>query len=382
MAKFAKLSFVKGELNKKLAALFKGMLEKGVIDALLAPMAQPKKGVMQTLVTDAAHVEAPDSKITIDPFAPVVPVNGAKIASSLTATPSGKKVAIILRSCEVRALVELVKLKQANLEDVLLVGIDCLGRYENLDFFKLREQGETSESFLEKALTGNTQSGDCDVSAACKICEFPVADNVDLRLCVIGAGADSVYIESLTPKGDRALETTGIDIGDTPGSREEAVKKIVKNRMDNRDKAFVRHRETTNNFDALEERLAACINCYNCRVACPVCYCKECVFVTDTFRHNGEQYISWADNFGTLKMPTDTMFYHLTRMSHMSLFCVGCGQCSSACPNSIDIMSLFRTVAEKTQARFDYQAGRSLDEAQPLAVFENDELVEVTGQVK
>jgi hypothetical protein len=45
-------------------------------------------------------------------------------------------------------------------------------------------------------------------------------------------------------------------------------------------------------------------------------------------------------------------------------------------------MPLFRTCAEKTQARFGYQAGRSPDEEQPLAGFMADELVEVTGQVK
>ncbi len=376
MAKFTKLSFKKGELNKELANLFKGMIENGAADALLAPMAQPKKGVMQTLVTNPSNVEA------IDPFAPVVPLNGAKVASSITATPSGRKVAMVLRSCEIRALTELVKLKQANLDDVLLIGIDCLGRYENLDFFTLLEQGETSEGFLEKALAGNTQNSDCDISPACKICEFPVAGNVDLRLCIIGAGSDAVYIESLTPKGDAALKIVGLSTGDPLSGRDGAVKKLIKERKEARDEAFAEHRESVDSFDALEERLAGCINCYNCRVACPVCYCKECVFVTDTFRHNGDQYMGWADNSGALKMPTDTMFYHLTRMSHISLFCVGCGQCTSACPNSIDLMPLFRTIAQKTQGRFDYQAGRSLDEEQPLAVFESDELAEVTGQVK
>ena len=153
-------------------------------------------------------------------------------------------------------------------------------------------------------------------------------------------------------------------------------------RKDACDAALAQYRESTPSIDALEDRVANCINCYNCRVACPVCYCKECVFVTDTFRHNGDQYMGWADTFGTLKMPTDTIFYHLTRMSHMSLFCVGCGQCTSACPNSIDLMPMFRAAAQKTQGRFDYQAGRSHDEKQPLTVFENDELVEVTGQVK
>ena len=45
MAKFAKLSFKKDELNKELSAFFKGMLENGAVDAVLVPMAQAKKGV-------------------------------------------------------------------------------------------------------------------------------------------------------------------------------------------------------------------------------------------------------------------------------------------------------------------------------------------------
>jgi formate dehydrogenase subunit beta len=376
MANFTKLSFKKGELNRKLADLFKDMMKKGVIDALLAPMTQPKKGVMQTLITNPSQLE------TIDPFAPVVPVNGAKIASSITATPSGRKVAMILRSCEIRAMVELGKLKQAHFDDVLLIGIDCLGRYENLDFLNVQAQGETTESFLEKGLNGDTKTNDIDIAKACKICEFPVADNVDLRLCIIGTGSEVLYIESLTPKGDHALEMVNLKTEDAPGKRDAALKQLINTRKAARDTQFEEYRESTSGFDGLKDRLAGCINCYNCRVACPVCYCKECVFVTDTFRHNGDQYMGWADTFGTLKMPADTLFYHLTRMSHMSLFCVGCGQCTSACPNDIDLMPIFRTVAQKTQARFDYQAGRSHDEEQPLAVFEDDELVEVTGQVK
>ncbi len=55
MAKFAKLSFKKDELNKELSGFFKGMLEKGAVDAVLVPMAQPKKGVRLTLITSAAN---------------------------------------------------------------------------------------------------------------------------------------------------------------------------------------------------------------------------------------------------------------------------------------------------------------------------------------
>ena len=376
MTKFAKLSFNKDELNKELSGFFKGILENGAVDAVLAPMAQGKKGVRLSLITSAANTGA------VDPFAPVAAVSGAKIASSLTARPSGRKVAMVLRPCEIRAVVELVKLKQVNLDDVLMIGMDCLGRYENTDFAKFQEQGGTSEAFLEKAAAGNTAAGDFDVAGACKICEFPAADNVDLRLCAIGSGSGAVHIEAVTEKGQAALDKSGLKVGDNPAGRDDAVKKLVATRSAAKDTKFAEYRAATNTFQALGEKLSDCINCYNCRVACPVCYCKECVFVTDTFRHTGDQFMMWADKGGMLKMPNDTIFYHLTRITHMSLFCVGCGQCTSACPNDIDLMPLFRTSADKTQAKFSYQAGRSVEEEQPMAGFEADELFEVTGQAK
>jgi formate dehydrogenase (coenzyme F420) beta subunit len=376
MAKFAKLSFKKDELNKELSGFFKGMLEHGAVDAVLVPMAQTPKGVRQTLVTSAAHTAQ------LDPLAPVAAVSGAKIASSLTARPSGRKIAMVLRPCEIRAVVELVKLKQVNLDDVLMIGMDCLGRYENTDFAKFQDQGGTTETFLENAQAGKTSTSDFDIIGACKICEFPVADNVDMRLCALGAGNGSLFIEALTGKGEEALEKSGLKAGEAPAGRDEAVKKLVAARTEARDKKLAEYRADTDNFEALGDKLASCVNCYNCRVACPVCYCKECVFITDTFRHTGEQFMMWADQGGLLKMPNDTLFYHLTRMTHMSLFCVGCGQCTSACPNDIDVMPLFRACADKTQARFNYQAGRSVDEEQPMAGFKSDELVEVTGQVK
>ena len=78
-------------------------------------------------------------------------------------------------------------------------------------------------------------------------------------------------------------------------------------------------------------------------------------------------------------MPTDTVFYHLTRLAHMSTACVGCGQCSNACPNDIPVMELFRTVAHRTQKASTTRPGRSLDEKPPLSEFREDEFQEVVG---
>lgn len=376
MTHFKKVSYQKAELNVELSKIFKELLEKKVVSAILSPNHQSPGLVRQTLIVDPAKTGQ------VDPFAPVVPVNTARIASSLTARPSGRKIAMVMRSCEVRAAIELVKLNQVNLEDVLLIGLDCYGRFENNDFSKLQAQKLTSESFIQSAQSDKVAINGFDVVEACKICEYPVAANVDIRLCVIGAETGTFGVEGVTEKGQKALDTIGFSGSDVPGKRTEAIKSLTDKRTNELNLKLNEYHKAINDIHSLEDSLANCVNCYNCRVACPVCYCKECVFVTDTFRHEGEQFFGWAQRHGMLKMPTDTTFYHLTRMTHIGTFCVGCGQCTSACPNDIKLTLAFRAAAKESQARFEYQAGRSLDEQQPLTVFHNDELVEVTGQVK
>lgn len=376
MTHYTKTPFGKGEFNQELAKLFSALMDNNLVSAVLAPANHSPGIVKQTLMVDSSKTSA------LDPFAPVVPVNSAKIASSLTARPSGKKIAMVMRSCEVRASIELAKLNQVNLEDILLIGIDCYGRYENLDYLKLSEQGLTTESFLQSAQTGTTEIDDKDIVDACKICEFPVPDNVDIRLCTIGVENGTFGVEGVSEKGRNVLDAVGYKGKDAAGKRTEAADALAEKRMQRLNEQLDAYRESTNSIQALEESLANCVNCYNCRVACPVCYCKECVYATDTFRHEGEQFLGWAQRNGSLKMPTDTTFYHLTRMAHISSFCVGCGQCTSACPNDVKLTLAFRSVARDSQARFDYQAGRSLEEQQPLTVFHDEELMEVTGQVK
>jgi formate dehydrogenase subunit beta len=63
----------------------------------------------------------------------------------------------------------------------------------------------------------------------------------------------------------------------------------------------------------------------------------------------------------------------------MSTACVGCGQCSNACPNDIPVMELFRTIAQGTQLAFGYEAGKSIDQEPPLSTFREDEFDEVVG---
>jgi formate dehydrogenase subunit beta len=303
--------------------------------------------------------------------------------SRLTRRPSGERIAAVLRPCEIRAFIELVKLKQGSLEDIVLIGTDCPGAYRNLDYKRFSEGGgiESTLRFLQGALNGGNTAGEgFDLSPACKSCELPMAENADLTVGLFGINVDEqLLLMANTVKGEEILVRLKLPDGEEPRERADAVAALVAERTAFRDRMFRDTAEATNDIEKLMGYLSNCVNCYNCRVACPVCYCKECVFLTDVFDHEPSQYLRWARKKGVIKMPTDTVFFHLTRLAHMSTACVGCGQCSNACPNDVPVMELFRTIAHHTQKAFNYEAGRSVEDEPPLSAFREKEFSEVTG---
>jgi formate dehydrogenase subunit beta len=130
-------------------------------------------------------------------------------------------------------------------------------------------------------------------------------------------------------------------------------------------------------MDRLLSVFATCIGCHNCMKVCPICYCRECFFESPTFEDGAESYIKKARRRGSIEMPTDTMLFHLTRMNHMVTSCVGCGMCEQACPSSIPLLKIFKTVGHQVQQVFEYVPGRSIKEEIPLTTFKEDELHEV-----
>jgi len=378
MSKVVKIEVSDRNPIASLRTFFRAVLQSGDYAGLLvAQHLTMRSTVMPTLVTD------PDKLDGIDPLAPVFPINAAKVVSKLSRKPIGGRIAVVLRPCEIRAFIELVKLKQGSVEEILLIGIDCLGAYGNVDYarFAGAKGQESTLRFYQNIAEGKgTAFEDFDLSPACKACEHPLPENADLLIGLLGGDLMSfLSAEAKSPAGEALLDKLGLPAIEQPEKRKNAIGELMAERTAYRDSMFLETSEATKDLTKLMSYLAGCVNCYNCRVACPVCYCKECVFVTDVFDHEPSQYLSWAKRKGILKMPTDTVFYHLTRLAHMSTACIGCGQCSNACPNNVPVMELFRTIANYTQRAFDYEAGRSLEDEPPLSAFREKEFSEVTG---
>jgi len=376
---------VKDGVLETMAAFLRRLLERGIVDALLVPVRTPTgDNVVQTLITD------PTMLGNVDPVAPVLPVNSARLVSDLTATGAVGRLGAVLRSCEVRALIELVKLKQASLDNVVLIGVDCLGTYEMNDYAELAagSNGNPSTARLSSPKSGSGHRLSADLLAqakgghiapheghqfrvACQLCEQPVPQGVDLALGLIGLDTAR---EILITASDELAERLDLSPAEVPAARQEAVDGLVAERTAERDRRFAEIRQRVVDMPSLLAEFSRCIRCHNCMVACPVCYCKECIFHTATFDHASAQYFRWATRKGSIRMPTDTLIFQLTRLNHMATSCVGCGMCESACPNDLPVATIFRAVGEKVQALFDYVPGRSLEEELPVATFREDEL--------
>jgi formate dehydrogenase subunit beta len=352
---------------KTIQTLLRTLLDKGTLDALLLPMTLPTGSIAPMLVTD------PNTLHLANPLAPVLPINAARAAANLTVTGHSQKLGLLLRPCEIRALVELTKFQQVKLDNALLIGIDCLGTYPLTDYQACTDKEQITDALLAAAPTGELiPHEDLAFRTACQMCEQPLpqGDHMALSIGLIGVEPGKIYLQA---RNDLA-EALGIPATGAPAGRPAATQKLIASRTQARDAAFAQFHDRVHSMDGLLAEFSTCIRCHNCMTNCPICYCKECIFRTATFEHESQLLFQWAERKGTVRMLPDTLLFHLTRLNHMVTSCVGCGMCTDACPVDIPVGTVFRAVGHKAQALFDYHPGRSLEEAAPVQEFREDEL--------
>jgi formate dehydrogenase subunit beta len=375
MAKKATVKVTEGKTDEAIIGFLKSFLKEGIVEAILMPKPLPSKdGFVQTLIRD------PEKLNGVCILSPTMPVQSARVISNLSVKNLGKKVAAVLKACEIRAAVELAKFLQVKLDNVCFIGVDCPGTFEVADYAKMVQEGKGGES-LTKALLQGMEKGELSPPSgyafrtACQMCEYPVHE-ADIRLKLFGYRGDQEIGIEIGEKLEKEIEGKGIfSFSESePALRNEAVSKVVAERTKKRDALFQEFKGMSKDLQAFLDRFSTCVRCHNCMVACPICYCKECVFRTAVFEHDGDQFLRWADRKGGIRMPTDTLIFHLIRMSHMVTSCIGCGLCDSACPSRLPVATLFRSVGDKVQKMFNYVPGRDVKEVPPVATFKEDEL--------
>ena len=375
MAKKAAIKVTEGKTEEAVIGFLKSLLEKGIVEAMLIPKTLPSQdGFVQTLIRD------PEKLNGVCVLSPTMPVQSARVVSNLSVKNLDKKVAAVLKACEVRAAVELAKFLQVKLDNLYLIGIDCPGTFEVPDYAKMVQEGKGGAP-LTKEILKNMERGEVSPPSgyafrtACQMCEYPVPQT-DVMIKLFGYKADQEIGIEIGDKLEKEIEEKGVlsFSENEPASRSEVINKVIAGRAKKRDALFQEFKGIVKDLQAFLDRFSTCVRCHNCMVACPICYCKECVFKTAVFEHEGDQFLRWADRKGEIRMPTDTLIFHLIRMSHMVTSCIGCGLCDSACPSRLPVATLFRSVGDRIQKMLQYVPGRNIEEVPPVASFKEDEL--------
>ncbi len=241
-----------------------------------------------------------------------------------------EKAAVVVKGCDSRAVVELIKEKQVQRDQVILIGVPCRGmidrsRVEASVAPKRIVEAEEKEDLL--VLKGSdveeTLSRAEYLHDSCTTCTHPNPVVCD------------VLVGEPVPEGKQdSFEDVESFNAMTPEER----------------------------WAYLAKEVDKCIRCYACRNACPLCYCPECFVDASAPQWIGKSVDS-----------SDTVMFHLMRAYHLAGRCVSCGACERACPVGVDIRKLNRKLVKDVKDLFGYEAGLSVEEASPLATFRPDD---------
>lgn len=115
-------------------------------------------------------------------------------------------------------------------------------------------------------------------------------------------------------------------------------------------------------WDYWVDQLSACIKCYACRAACPLCYCNRCAI-----EENRPQWIKVSSG------GQGNMEWHISHAMHLAGRCVACGECSRACPVGIPVHIFTSMMNEDIEQQFNYKPGMKVKTEYALNTYKPDD---------
>lgn len=320
-------------------------------------------------------VSDPEKIAEAVPFYPVMPYNAGKYLSRLTSKgPFDAPVAVVLRPCEQRAFVELVKLQQGSLDNIVIISSVCPGVYP-LKTLVRENEDKLLKDYWSAAADGKLAEG---IREVCSCCDFFVPVGADIVVSIAGeqhTGKESKLFANTEKGADLLKEMDGkIQESELETKGTETIRKL---RQKNEKEMLTNLQEKLSGLDGLVEMFSTCIGCHGCRSVCPICYCRLCEFDSLRSEYKAEKYEIELHKRGGVRIPPGSIAFQIGRMTHMNLSCVGCGMCSDVCPVDIPVASIFRKTGKAVQDLFEYIPGKNVEDKIPVTTFEEEELTSV-----
>ena len=348
----------------------KFLLEKGKVKGVFTLKKINDEGaVAYSLIAN------PDDLKNAVPFYPLMPVNAGKLLSRFTLKGSSKKpVVAVVKPCELRGFVELIKREQGSLENLYIISSTCGGVYPT----KMSVDGDVEKNLSKYWDAVSKGEAPSDIRPACRSCEEFTPYLADIT--VDFTGNEKIDKQSILFLNNKRGEELARDVKGDFSEKELDSKKLDKireKRKTEKKKLFDEIEKKMNGIDGLIDIFGRCISCHGCMRVCPICYCTLCEFESTDAEYKPSNYDSELRKRQALRVPPGTIYFHLGRMTHMGISCVACGACDDVCPVDIPISIIFKRVGESVQKKFGYVPGKDVEEALPLVTFKQEEFSEI-----
>jgi len=363
----------KGECGGAVSTLLKYALESGAVDAVFAiKKGQDIYDAVPTLITDPAEIAETAGSLHCGTL--LIP----KILKKYLNGAKDMKIALPLKGCDTMAMYELAKRNQINLDNVIMIGLNCGGSVSPVaarkmirDKFEVDPDIVTKEEIDKGQFIIEYEGGHKGISmdeledegygrrANCRRCKMKIPRQADLACGNWGVLGDkagkATFVEVCSDKGADLLskaESAGAIATQPAIEKGIEIRGKVENAMFKladkwRAKDFSELGDGKERLQKILKETSRCIKCYQCIENCPICYCVECSTKKPHLVKPGQ-------------VPPGIMF-HLIRFAHVADSCINCGQCEELCAMDIPNSLYMHALQTDLEEMFGFKPGVNMD---------------------
>jgi len=378
----------KAEHGGAITSLLKFALKSGRVDSVLAIKARggDRYDGIPFLITN------PEELVETAGSLHCSSVNIPRFLKEYLDGAASQKIAVTVKPCDAKAIIELAKRGQITLDNLLLIGVNCTGTLLPTKAKKMMEEEfgvdpadviaeDIEDNKLILRLNNGTEK-ELELATLeqkgygrrenCRRCTSNIPTMADIAGGKWGTtDRKSTFIEVFSDKGAEliraAIKAEALDVDPpeneaikTRRQKDEAASKLAY-QWQQQDLAENNAMSNDEKFDYWFQQFGKCVKCYGCRDACPICYCKDCILEADRSLVPGGE------------VPPDDMF-PLIRITHVMDSCVNCGQCQDACPMEIPLSRLIFMLNRELFDIFKYEPGTDMSQLPPLQSVTEEEL--------